>query len=191
MKQYRGGAVATTAKGDNLERGSAATGASLHNIYSARPVLRETAFKGYRQLVVKDNSNKFDDMEILRVTKFICSLLNFELTEHYQFENGKQGKRHVHAVVRAKKMYNLSDATEAFRSAGSITYDIPRWQYAPGDLIYSRPVLESHSIDLSSFTFEVLLFSSNEHIFYCVEDYFMKEQPVPCLGVLDTNFIDY
>jgi len=188
MKQYRGGAVATTAKGDNPKRDAVATGDSLFNTYSARPVLPPSAYKGYRQLVVKDNSNKNDDVDILRVANYLCKLMNFRMTNHYYFENGKQSRRHIHCLVRAPKLYNLQLATDLFKSKVSLPVEIVREvQYSP---TFSKPFIEIYEIDLSSFTFEVDTFTSNEHIFYNIEEYWMKEQHYIHSGCEDAPFID-
>lgn len=187
-KYIKRGAVATLAESDNSKRSAAATGDSLLNTYSGRPVLRSGAYKGYRQLIVKDNQNKNDDIDILRVARYLCHEMGFITTDHYYFENGKQERRHVHMLVRAPRIYNLIKTTEIFKLKQRLSYDIVREvQYTP---TFSKPHIETNYIDLSAFTFEVELFSSNEHIFYCIEEYWMKEQYYLHRGCHETSFID-
>jgi len=181
----KGGAVATTAQGDNPKRAESATGASLLNIYSERPLLRPNAYKGYRQLIVKDNQTKIisDRFDLLRVAKYICSLAGMIMTDNYVFEYGKQNRLHIHSIIKAPKLYNLSEMTEKMRKQQFLKYDIER---ITDDNYY----LEERKLDLSSYTFEILLFSCNEHMFYDIEEYFRKEQTTPHLGCIECPFTD-
>ena len=188
MKQYKRGAVAPTAEGGSRKRAEGATGDSLYNTYSGRPVLSPTAYKGYRQLVVKNNDGIADDVDILRVANYLCELGGFRMTQQYFFENGKQGRRHLHALIRAPKIYNLIEMTETFKNKERLSFEIMREvQLSP---VFSKPFLEIHYIQLQPYTFEVELFTSNEHIFYCVEEYWMKEQVYIHQGCIDTDFVD-
>lgn len=189
MIQYnKGGAVATTAAGGSRTRVEDATGASLYNTYSARPELLPNSYKGYRQLIVKNNKGTCDDLELLRVCRFLCNLMKFEQTQHYFFENGKQNRRHVHMLVRSPKLYDLKETTHLFKKQNKLPFEIVRDIMLSNS--FSKPSIETHYIDLSSYSFEVELFTSNEHIFYCIEEYWMKEQNYIHRGCEDICFID-
>lgn len=188
MIQYNKEAVADAAEGGSRKRGETATGASLYNTYSARPELAPSAYKGYRQLIVKNNNGSRDDLDLLRVARFLCELMKFQQTEHYYFENGKQNRRHIHMLVRAPKLYDLKETTHLFRKQNKLQFEIVREVMLSNS--FSKPSIETHYIDLSSYSFEVELFTSNEHIFYCIEEYWMKEQNYIHRGCEDICFID-
>lgn len=181
-------AVASLAEGGSRKRTAGATGASLYNTYSARPELMPNAFKGYRQLIVKNNNGGRDDLDLLRVARYLCELMKFQQTEHYYFENGKQNRRHIHMLVRAPKLYDLKETTHLFKKQNRLSFEVVREVMLSSS--FSKPSIETHFIELSSYSFEVELFTSNEHIFYCIEEYWMKEQHYVHRGCDDVCFID-
>jgi len=175
----KGGAVATTAKSGSSKRDEGATGEALYHLYSTRPVLTENAFKGWRHLIVKDNSveQRITNGELLRVARFITTLGGMKTTNNYVFEKGDQKRNHVHMLVRAPKLYNLKDMTQSFRKKQKLIYETERIiQYPVHGDFEDVAHLDEWSIDLSSLTFEVELFTSNDHLFFTIEDYFYKEQ---------------
>lgn len=178
----KGGAVATTAKGDNPKRDEVATGASLYNIYSQRPVLTENAFRGWRHLIVKDNSKeqRISNGELLRVARFVMTLGKMKATENYVFEKGDQNRNHIHILVRAPKLYDLNEMTKQFRMQQRLHYEVERKVYFPvsNDFEDLEEVahIEEWIIDLSPITFEIQLLTSNDHMFWLIEEYFYKEQ---------------
>lgn len=176
----QGGAVATTAKSGSSKRDEGATGeALLYTLYSVRPVLTDNAYKGWRQLIVKDNSisQYITQSELLRVARFIASLGGMKLTNNYVFEKGEQNRNHLHILVRAPKLYNLKQMTNLFRKEHILYYDTERIVQVPvGSVFDEYAALEQNELKLSTITFEVGLFTSNDHLFYTIEDYFYKEQ---------------
>lgn len=198
MIPYKGGAVATTAKGGSPKRDAVATGDS-HNIFKyteSRPDVSPNFFKGWRSLVVKYNGRrKFEDEEKLyRVLILICSILGFETTDAYESERGKQDRLHAHTIVRAKKLYNVEAATEELKAIGSIKYPIFINRPMGPENEGSRLFMEFETIDLSSYTFRIEMFSNNEHLFHYNEVYLFKEKQYrhPHVQYLidNTNFID-
>jgi len=195
----KGGAVATTAKSGSSKRDEGATGEALHTLYTTRPVLTENAYKGWRHLIVKDNSieQRISNGELLRVARFITTLGGMKVSNNYVFEKGEQKRNHIHILVRAPKLYNLKEMTQQFRMKQRLTYETERVVQIPietgGDKMLYEDVaaLEEWSIDLSSLTFEVDLFTSNDHLFYTIETYFYKEQlrrhPVNCVDFTDND----
>lgn len=194
---FKGGAVATTAQSGSSKRDEGATGAALYNLYTTRPVLTENAYKGWRQLIVKDNSEAqcISNGELLRVAKFVASLGGMKLSNNYVFEKGEQKRNHIHILVRAPKLYRLDEMTQQFRMKQRLIYETERVVQFPvedaEDFYEDVAALEEWSIPLSSLTFEVRLFTSNDHLFFTIEDYFYKEQkrrhPVNCVDFTDND----
>lgn len=180
MYHTKGGAVATTAKGGSPKRDAVATGDS-HNIFKytvSRPEVSPNFFKGWRSLTVKYNGRKrfASEEKLMRVYLLICSILGFETTDAYETEYGEQKRLHIHAIVRAKKLYNIEDATAQLKVIGSVKFPIFSQRQMLEHIDCSKTFIEFDEIDLSCYTFRVELFTDNEHLFYFNEIYIFKEK---------------
>lgn len=90
----------------------------------------------------------------------------------------------------------------------TLIYDTERIVQVPvGDDFDDYVAIDEWAIDLSSITFEVELFTSNDHLFFTIEDYFYKEQkrkhpiydkvdftdndgPTPILDYIKSQFVN-
>lgn len=140
--------------------------------------MEDYQFENLCMLTIKNPSNTFDKVTLLRVVHSLSNKLSFAMPKIYWFEEGKQQQLHIHCIIKKK----LSDAiikqmSKTFKQSKtqiiSISYDET-----------GNPVLLENKINHNNLTFHMSPIVSKGHFLEVTEIYRFKEVDYKC------DFID-
>lgn len=170
------------AKPDQTERSVVRQGETKRSVVKA--IHKETSitelFDGFFMLTIKDNSNEISSAHLIYLMKYCAKFLKSEYQFHV-LETGKQGKIHIHAVLKSKKN-ELPNHT-------SLLKYLHKYQlfYQEETQTEKGHIITRELIDISSKTIRITPINDLSHFKTVKEEYFLKETKPLYDGV---DFID-
>lgn len=133
-------------------------------------------FEDYKQLVIKYPTQPIgvDTETFLRVAHFLQPLIKFYNVKKYVIENGIQDQKHMHLIIRKRKMPTEKQLKQIYKKWKKKRYlrYIRFVQKGPNtdDLCYLE-----YKIDLHRFNYHLSDFQNQNHYEYTFKEYLMKE----------------
>lgn len=170
------------AKPDQLERSGRRQGATKRSVVKAihKVDYITELFDGLFMLTIKDNSNEISSAHLIYLMKYCAKFLKSDYQFHV-LETGKQGKIHIHAVLKSKKN-ELPNHTALMKYLQK--YELFYQEETETD---KGHIINRERIDISSMTFHISPIRDNAHLKTVKDDYFQKEKRSTYEGV---DFID-
>lgn len=137
--------------------------------FSQNLILSNGDPESHRLLTIKCPSNKFEQVDLLRI--FYSIKDNFDLNlKTFWFEDGKQNQKHIHCLVKAKSF------TQEHLNKWLASRKYVCKYYTEKHNEWDEPILIKIQLPRNKFTFHVQNIASEEHFFNIVEEYRFKEK---------------
>lgn len=163
------------AKRDQTKRSEVRLGAAINTMADITPL-----FDGLFMLTIKDNANNICEAHLDYLVRYCANFCKSEVIKQ-EYEFGKQGRFHVHAVCKSKsgKLPNIK-GLDSYLKKYKIWFE--REDSTRGGHILTRTL-----IDINSLTFHISAISDENHS-KAVDKYIKKEQGEEYFA--DVDFID-
>lgn len=136
--------------------------------------MEDYQFENLCMLTIKNPSNTFDKIALLRVVHSLSKKLAFAMPKIYWFEEGKQLQLHIHCLVKKKLTEQIiKQMSKTFKQTKTSIISISHDEY-------DEPVLIENKIDHSNLTFHMSPITSKGHYQEVTEVYRYKEADYKC-----------
>lgn len=141
--------------------------------------MENTQFEDLCMLTLKNPSNTFHKIDLLRVLYTLSEKLSFAMPSIYWFETGKQNQIHIHCILKKK----LNDQ---FIKNSSKTFKQMKTRFTEASFDEAgEPVLLIKKLDHKTLTFHISPITSKGHYLEVTEEYRFKETDYRCEFIED------
>lgn len=131
--------------------------------------METSQFENLCMLTIKNPSNTFSKVDLLRVLYTLSDRLFFSMPDLYWFETGKQNQIHIHCIVKKHLTNeNIPHMSKTFKQIKTkyteVSYDEA-----------GEPVLIPRKFDHKSLTFHICPITSKGHYLQLTHEYRFKE----------------
>lgn len=120
-------------------------------------------------------NDKASESQFIRVADYIMELVRSSTMLDYEVEYGKQGKKHIHMVIKLDKPYNLlyiKRAYAKFKNKKVLKYK----EIHQADPYSNKMCILTYKLILHSFNWLITPFKDQSHFNYVMRHYLIKEQ---------------
>lgn len=128
-----------------------------------------------RFVMLTIKNDKASEAQFIRVADYIMELVRSSTILNYELETGKQGKRHIHMIIKLDKIYDLvyiKRAYAKFKNKKVLKYK----EIHQADPYSTKMVILTYKLDLYPFNWKITPFNDLSHLSYCLDYYIKKEQ---------------
>lgn len=120
-------------------------------------------------------NDKATESQYIRVADYIMELVRSSTILNYEIEFGKQGKKHMHMIIKLDKPFNemyIKRAYAKYKNKKVLKYK----EIHQADPYTQKMCILTYKLDLFPFNWKITPFTDITHLSYCLEYYLKKEQ---------------
>jgi hypothetical protein len=120
-------------------------------------------------------NDKASEAQFIRVADYIMELVRSSTILNYEIEFGKQGKKHIHMIIKLDKPFNLvyiKKAYHRFKNKKVLKYK----EIHQANPYSQKMIILTYKLKLLPFNWKITPFNDLSHLSYCLDYYLRKEQ---------------